>query len=108
VFAPRTLKILATLLIVFALLVFAVYQGEGENSLLETLAGFMVLAAYFSLFLFQLAAIPGVLEHGGHCGWAPCSPTPLGYALLAISWLALFWLVAWAAARLSLRWGRPT
>ena len=103
-FAPRTLKILAGILVVYALLVVEAYWGP--PFFLQEPAGYLVLATILAVHFFHSLGIPGLLEQGGACGWFPCGPTPLGWMFLVVFWLAAFWLIAWAAARLSFRWSR--
>jgi hypothetical protein len=102
VFAPRTLKIFAGILILYAALVAEVYLGP--PLFFQEAAAYFVLATFLAAHLFHALGVPGLLEHGGYCGWGPCGPTPLGWAFLAVFWLLVFWLIAWAAARLSAAW----
>ena len=83
---PRTLKILVALLAACALLAF--------------LAPPLVLVPFLTPHFFHSLGVPGLLEHGGHCGWGWCSPSPLGWTLMAAVWLAIAWLAAWGLARL--------
>lgn len=54
----------------------------------------MLLAIYF----FRYVGIPGLLEHGGQCGWGWCSPTIFGWVFLAAFVLLCLWLLAWGLA----------
>ena len=51
-------------------------------------------------FLAALLAAYAVM-HNGACGWGWCSPTASGWVLLAVFWLSVAWLTAWALARLT-------
>jgi hypothetical protein len=81
---PRTLKIFVALLAVCTLLAFFVPQ--------------LVLVVFLTPHLFHALGVPGLLEHGGHCGWGWCSPSALGWVLMAVVWLAIAWLAAWGLA----------
>jgi len=96
----QTGKVFSVLLAAHALLGISSYLGI---PFLETIGGYAVLLPFFSAFLFHKAGVPGVLEHAGHCGWGWCSPTPLGWALVAFLWLAAYALLAWLIARFSSR-----
>ena len=63
----------------------------------------LVLVPLLSIYLFHRLGVPGLLEHGGHCGWGWCAPTPYGWAFLAIFWLAVAALAAWGLARITMR-----
>ena len=99
----RTLKILAAVIALYGLLLLAAYQIP---SFAETIGWYLVMFPLLSVYLFHHFGVPGLLEHGGACGWAPCSPTPFGYAFLGVLWLAAAWLAAWGIARLFFR-GAP-
>ena len=83
---PRTLKNLALLA---ALLLVSAFFGPQ-----------LLLVAFLTPHFFHSLGVPGLLEHGGHCGWGWCSPSPLGWTLMAAVWLAIAWLAAWGLARL--------
>ena len=93
----RTLAILAGLLLVYALLVVAVFRGP---SWLEVPGAAAAFAPYLLALLLHKLGLPGVLEHNGLCGWGLCAPTPLGWLLAVALGLAALWLLAWALARL--------
>ena len=95
----RTLKILAALLAGYALLVLAGLLGTP----LERLSGSLLLVPFLSIYVFHQLGIPGLLEHGGYCGWGWCSPTPFGWTFLAVFWAGVAWLVAWSIARATLK-----
>ena len=61
------------------------------------------MVPYLSVHLFNNIGIPGLLEHGGRCGWGWCSPTAFGWVFLIVFWIAVAWLVAWGLARLTVR-----
>lgn len=100
----RTLKILVALVGGYALLVLPAYLGPSP---LQDISTYFFLVPFLSVHLFHHLGIPGLLEHGGACGWGWCSPTLLGWAFLALFWLGLAWLAAWGIARATLpRHGR--
>ena len=69
---PRTLKILAALLTGYVLLVIPAYWGP---SCLEEFSSRFAMMPLFSIYIFHSVGIPGLLEHGGACGWGWCAPT---------------------------------
>ena len=97
---PRTLKILAALLTGYALLALPAYWGP---SYLEAISGYAVIVPLLSIYVFHKLGMPGLLEHGGACGWGWCSPTAFGWAFLVIFWIGVTWIVASGLARLSAR-----
>ena len=98
---PRTLKILAALVCAFVALALPAYVGP---AFLEPVGAFVVLPPVLSIYLFHKLGVPGLLEHGGACGWGMCAPTIFGWVFLAVFWLGVAWLVAWGLARLTARW----
>jgi len=99
---PRTLKILAALLVLYGLVLLCAYNGPADFEPLAVAA----MIPYLSLHLFNKLGLPGLLEHGGHCGWGMCAPTPFGWVFLALFWLGAAWLAAWGLAALTWRLGR--
>jgi hypothetical protein len=97
VFQRRTLKVLAVLVAACVLLSLPAYLGP---SVLQELSGRLVLMVFLTPHLFHSLGVPGLLEHGGHCGWGWCAPSALGWVLMAVVWLAVAWLAAWGLARL--------
>jgi hypothetical protein len=97
---PRTLKILAALLTGYVLLVIPAYWGP---SYLEELSSDFVMVPLFSIYIFHKIGIPGLLEHGGACGWGWCAPTAFGWAFLVLFWLGIAWSIAWGLACLTAR-----
>jgi len=95
----RTLKILAALLGAYVLLALAGMLGPP----FERVSAPLILAPFFSAHVFHKLGVPGLLEQGGNCGWGWCSPTPLGWVLVALFWLGIAWLAAWGLARLTMR-----
>jgi hypothetical protein len=100
VFAPRTLKILATLLAAFVLLGLPAYVGP---DVLEPFSAYVVIVPAMSIYAFHAIGIPGLLEHQGYCGWGMCNPTTVGYVFVVAFWLAAFWFIAWGLAYLTRR-----
>ena len=95
--AARTLKILALLLIGYVLLALPTYLGP---PFLEEISSYVVIVPFISIYLFHSLGIPGLLEHGGYCGWGWCAPTAFGWGFLILFWVGVTWLIAWAIARL--------
>jgi hypothetical protein len=98
----RTLKILAALLTGYGLLIIPAFWGP---SYLEELSSYVAMVPLFSIYIFHKIGIPGLLEHGGACGWGWCAPTGFGWAFLALFWLGIAWLSAWGLACLTARSG---
>ena len=96
----RTLKILAALLIGYALLVVPAYWGP---SYLEEMSSYVVIVTFLSIYVFHKLGIPGLLEHNGACGWGWCSPTAFGWIFLGVFWIGFAWIIAWGLARLTVR-----
>jgi hypothetical protein len=96
VLQPRTLKVLAVLLAAWGLLAFSAYLGP---AFLESVGWYTVVVPILSIHFFHHYGVPGLLEHGGACGWGLCSPTPLGWVFMGALWLGIAWLAAWALAR---------
>lgn len=69
------------------------------DAYLDSPAGLLGLLPYLSVHVLHKIGIPGVLEHGGLCGWGWCAPTPLGMVLAAVLWLGLAWILAAVLAR---------
>ena len=97
---PRTLKILAVVLILYGLLALPAFVWPAYA---DSPAGLLLLVPGLSIYLFHKVGIPGLLEHDGLCGWGWCAPTPFGWIFLGILWLVAAWLLAWAVASLSTR-----
>ena len=98
--APRTLKILAVVLVLYGLLALPSFVWPAYA---DSPAGLFVLVPGLSIYLFHKAGIPGLLEHNGLCGWGWCAPTSFGWVFLVLFWLVAAWLLAWAIASLSSR-----
>lgn len=96
--SARTLKTLAILLTGYVLLAMPAYLGP---ALLEEMSGYLVVLPLLSIYVFHTLGIPGLLQHGGACGWGMCSPTAWGWVFLALFWLGVAWVLAWGLARLS-------
>jgi hypothetical protein len=104
-FRPRTLKFLAAVLGLYGLLAL---PGLVWPSYAESPAGLLLLVPVLSIYLFHKAGVPGLLEHGGACGWGWCEPTPFGWLFLAAFWLAAAWLLAWTIASSTRRFAART
>lgn len=61
---------------------------------LDTPVGLLVVVPYLSIYLFHGVGVPGLLQHGGACGWGWCAPTVLGWVVLVGFWLGVVWLLA--------------
>ena len=88
---PRTLRFLAALIGLFALLVSPALFWPGY---LDSPAGLIVAVPFLSIYLFHQFGIPGLLEHNGACGWGWCAPSLAGWAFLLLLWGGLAWLAA--------------
>ena len=77
----RTLKIFALLVIALVVLGAPAYVGP---AFLAEPSSYVVIVPVMSLYFFHHLGIPGLLEHGGACGWGMCAPTPVGLAFLVI------------------------
>jgi len=92
---PRTLKILAAILVGYGAIVLCAYRGPEA---LQEIAAPALLAPYLSLHLFNHLGVPGLLEHEGNCGWGLCAPSLPGWVFAVVLWLTIAWLAAWAIA----------
>ena len=97
---PRTLKVLALILVGFGLLALLALAFP------DSPAGPLLVGPLLSVYAFHKLGVPGLLEHDGLCGWGWCSPTALGWLLAAAAWLAAAWLVAWGIGSLTARLAR--
>ena len=86
----RTLRILAGLLVGYAVLASAAYWGTGY---FQSIGGFFIIVPYLSIYIFHRAGIPGLLEHDGLCGWGWCAPTAFGWVFLVTVWIGIAWVV---------------
>ena len=94
---PRTLKYLAALVAVLALLSLPALIWPGY---LDSPIGVVLAIPYLSIYLFHGAGVPGLLQNDGLCGWGWCNPTAFGWAFLCVFWFLILWLIAWFAAGL--------
>jgi hypothetical protein len=95
-----TSRILLILLIGYLLLALPAYLGPDW---IEPFSAVLVLVPYLSVHLFNHMGVPGLLEHGGFCGWGWCAPTVFGWAFMVALWLGVFWAAAWGIAWLLAR-----
>jgi hypothetical protein len=106
----RTRRIFAVLLAGYAVLALPAYVGP---AFLEELGSLFVLAPLLSIYLFHKLGLPGLLEHGGACGWGWCAPTVFGWTFAALFWIGVTWLAAALLARplaqrlLAYAWAAP-
>jgi hypothetical protein len=96
----RTAKIFAILLAAYIALALPAYVGP---AFLEEFSSYLVLFTVLSIHIPHRLGIPGLLEHEGACGWGWCAPTVFGWIFLALFWLSVMWLAAWAITRLIAR-----
>jgi hypothetical protein len=82
---PRTLTILAAMLIIYGVLVLPSFIWP---SYAASPADAFVLVPAFSTYAFHQLGVPGLLPHDGLCGWGWCAPTPFGWTVLVLFWLA--------------------
>lgn len=96
---PRTLRVLALILIGYALLAL---PGFIWSSYFDSPAGLLVLVPLYSAHVFHKIGMPGLLEHNGLCGWGWCSPTLFGWVFVAAFRILAAWLLAWGITMLTL------
>lgn len=98
----RTRRIFAVIVAVWGVLLL---PGLFWPAYLDTPVGVLAAVPYLSVYLFHGLGVPGLLQHGGACGWGWCAPTLFGWAFLAVFWLGVVWLLARLLAGLGA--GRP-
>jgi len=96
----RTLAILSALLAAYLLLALPTYVGPAA---LGEYSAVVVMPIILSLYLFNRLGVPALLENDGLCGWGWCGPTAFGLVFLALFWLGVAWVAAWALPRLLAR-----
>jgi hypothetical protein len=99
-FKSRTLKTLAGLLGLFALL--SLPAAVWPNYL-DSPFGLLVAVPYLSIYAFDMIGIPGLLQSHGACGWGWCAPSVFGWIFLCATWLLITWLLAWGIAHITYR-----
>jgi branched-subunit amino acid transport protein len=90
-------RVLAVLLVIYLAVL---SPGLFFSAYLDSPVGVLVLLPYLSVYLFHALGVPGLLVHGGACGWGWCAPTVLGWLVAAGVGLGVLWLLAWGLARL--------
>jgi hypothetical protein len=89
---PRgTFKVMAIIVALHLAMLLPALVWDGY---LDTPFGLLAVMPFLSVYLFHALGVPGLLEHGGACGWGWCSPTPFGWFFVSALWLALVWIVA--------------
>lgn len=91
----RTAKVFALLVLGYGLLCAPALFWPGW---LDTPVGIVVAAPFLSVYLMSALGIPGLLQHGGACGWGWCAPSWLGWVAIVLVWSAVAWLCARAIA----------
>ena len=87
----RTLRLFALIVAAYALLTL---PGLFWPGYLDTPFGLLVVVPFLSIYVFHGIGIPGLLQHGGACGWGWCAPTVLGWVVLVGFWLGVAGLLA--------------
>lgn len=98
---PRTIRIFAVLVASYALLSLPAWLGPES---LQGISMVIYITPILAVYLFHHFGIPGLLQHGGACGWGWCSPTVLGWTVLVLFWIVVVWLAAWGIGWLVARW----
>jgi len=96
----RTAKIFVGVLIAYTLLSLPAWFGP---AFLERISTYIYIAPILAVYVFHSLGVPGLLRHGGHCGWGFCSPTVTGWVVLVMLWAGVVWIVAFGIARLTSR-----
>jgi hypothetical protein len=94
-FKARTLKVLASILLIYGLLWL---PAAFVPSYADSQVGSWLAAPLLSVYLFHLIGVPGLLEHDGLCGSGWCSPTTFGWIFTVTALLLVAWIVAWTIA----------
>ena len=97
---PRTLKLLAIILVTYDLLLL---PASVWPDYLDSPFGALLLAPPLVVYMFHGAGVPGLLENNGFCGWGWCAPTIAGWLLVVVFWVASTWLIAWGITSLTSR-----
>jgi hypothetical protein len=87
----RTARIFALLCV--AQLVLAL-PGLRWPDYLDTPVGLVLIMPFFAAYIAHAAGVPGMLEHGGACGWGWCAPTRAGWAVILATWFLAYWAIA--------------
>ena len=96
----RTFAILGAAVGAYFVLAVPAYVGP---SALGEYSAVIVAPVILSLYVFHRLGMPGLLENDGLCGWGWCGPSAFGLLFLAVFWLGVAWLAAWALSRVVAR-----
>lgn len=91
-----TLLVWTALVLLYWLVAAAATYALGDTGEFFAFAG---LPPFFIAHLLHKAQVPGMLEHGGLCGWGWCAPTLPGWVLAITLVAAALWLFAALLAR---------
>ena len=96
----RPVRIFCGIFSAYAVLSLPAWFGP---AFLEGISSYIYMTPILAVYLFHWLGIPGLLQHGGHCGWGLCAPTITGWVVLVMFWIGVVWLVALGIAHLTLR-----
>lgn len=92
----RTRRIFGLLVAGYALLAMPALFWAGY---MDSPAGVLFAVPYLFVYLFHGLGVPGLLQHGGACGWGWCAPTVFGWVFLVGFWLGVAWGAGTRAGR---------
>ena len=96
----RPVRIFCGIFSAYAVLSLPAWTGP---EFLEGLSTYIYMTPILAIYIFHALGVPGLLQHGGHCGWGLCAPTITGWGVLVMFWIVVVWLVASGIARLTSR-----
>lgn len=91
----KAIRIWIALLVAYATGATAIAAARGD---VEEIVAFAAIVPFVFASVLQHFSIPGMLEHGGYCGWGMCNPTTAGWLVGSGVTAGLLWLVALALA----------